>query len=161
MRGELERVEPDTAHPNSAPHRGSLWARHSCRSCPLEIDLHRRALLLSWFCHVEVELCFGDLEVTVQDCSFQSFDEEAVLVKCNGRQRPVTRRAALGLLLNRVKRMRISPGMTIKIVCGEAVYCKEDIARLLESHAYQDWLSNPRRPQLLQTGRRLMPRALR
>ena len=110
---------------------------------------------------MEVELCFGNLEATVQECSFQPFDAEAVLIKRNGRQRPVTRRAALGLLLNRVKRMRISPGMTIKIVCGEAVYCKEDIAHLLETDAYKEWLSTPRRPLLLQAGRRPMGRGLR
>ena len=97
----------------------------------------------------------------MQDCSSQAFEEEAVLIKRNGRQRPVTRRAALGLLLNRVKRMRISPGMTIQIVCGEAVYCKEDIARLLETDAYKEWLSNPRRPLLLQAGKRPMGRGLR
>jgi len=45
-------------------------------------------------------------------------DEEAVLIKRNGRRRPMTHRAALGLLLNRVKRMRVPPGTTIEIVCG-------------------------------------------
>jgi hypothetical protein len=94
--------------------------------------------------------------VTVRDCSVHSFDEEAVLIKRNGRHRPVTRRTALGLLVNRVKRMRISSVMTIEIVCGETVYSKEDIARLVETDAYKEWLSNPRRA-LLQADKRLTP----
>jgi hypothetical protein len=100
-------------------------------------------------------------EVTVRDGSVHCFDEAAVLIRRNGRHRPVTRRATLGLLVNRVKRMRIFSVMTIKIVCGETVYSKDDIARLVETDAYKEWLSNPRRPLCLEARRRPMPSRLR
>ena len=75
-----------------------------------------------------------------------SFENEAVLLKYTGRTRPTSHNARLGLLLNRVKRMRVPKGARIEIVCGDAVYSEADIARLLNSANYQDWLSRPRRP---------------
>jgi hypothetical protein len=72
------------------------------------------------------------------------FESDAVLVKHNSRGHRRTHRAALGLLLNRVKRMRITPGTRIEIICGGAVYRYPDILKLLESRQYRDWLSGPR-----------------
>jgi hypothetical protein len=73
------------------------------------------------------------------------FAAEAVLVKRNGRRPPTTRRAPLGLLLNRVKRMRADKAARIEIVCGGKVYHHADMLRLLDSDEYRRWLVWPAR----------------
>jgi hypothetical protein len=70
-------------------------------------------------------------------------EREAILVTRTNRGRR-TRRAALGLLLNRVKRMRIREKTQVEIICGDKVYSHADIIALLDSRQYDDWLSAPR-----------------
>jgi hypothetical protein len=68
-----------------------------------------------------------------------------LLVKHNDRRSPTTRRAPLGLLLNRVKRMRPDKVAKIEIVCGGRVYRQDDMLRLLDSDEYKRWLAWPTR----------------
>lgn len=72
------------------------------------------------------------------------FNADAVLIRHNGRGRRPVHQARLGLLLNCVKRMRIPPATEIEIICGDTLCRHTDIVALLNSQAYQDWLSAPR-----------------
>jgi hypothetical protein len=73
------------------------------------------------------------------------FAADAVLVKHNGHRPPTTRRAPLGLLLNRVKRMRADKAAKLEIVCGDRVYRHADMLDLLDSNEYKQWLAWPTR----------------
>jgi hypothetical protein len=73
------------------------------------------------------------------------FAADAVLVKHNGKGPPSTRRAPLGLLLNRVKRMRVDKAAKLEIVCGGKVYRHPDMLDLIASDGYRQWLVWPRR----------------
>ena len=73
------------------------------------------------------------------------FATDALLVKRNDRRNPTTRRAPLGLLLNRVKRMRADKAAKLEIVCGGKVYRHPDMLRLLDSDEYRRWLAWPAR----------------
>ena len=71
------------------------------------------------------------------------FATDALLVKRNDRRNPS--RAPLGLLLNRVKRMRADKAAKLEIVCGGKVYRHPDMLRLLDSDEYRRWLAWPAR----------------
>lgn len=73
------------------------------------------------------------------------FATDALLVKHNNRPKPTTRRAPLGLLLNRVKRMRADKAARVEIVCGGRVYRHADMLDLLNSEEYRQWLAWPAR----------------
>jgi hypothetical protein len=73
------------------------------------------------------------------------FAADALLVKHNNGSKPTTRRAALGLLLNRVKRMRADKAARVEIVCGGRVYRHPDMLGLLDSDGYKKWLAWPSR----------------
>ena len=73
------------------------------------------------------------------------FATDALLVKRNDRRNPTTRGAPLGLLLNRVKRMRADKAAKLEIVCGGKVYRHPDMLRLLDSDEYRRWLAWPAR----------------
>jgi hypothetical protein len=73
------------------------------------------------------------------------FATDALLVKHSERRNPTTRRAPLGLLLNRVKRMRPDKVAKIEIVCGGRTYRHADMLRLLASDEYKRWLAWPTR----------------
>jgi hypothetical protein len=82
-------------------------------------------------------------EVLLEKIAVPSFDREVVLVKSNGQAQPLTHSATLGLLLNRVKRMRVRKSTTIETVCGDTTYRVDKIAELLASASYQQWLARP------------------
>jgi hypothetical protein len=71
------------------------------------------------------------------------FDAPAVLTL--HRKQHVLRRHAgpLGALLNRVRRMRVMNGASLEITCERTVYRGPDIDALIQSVAYQTWLTLP------------------
>jgi len=81
--------------------------------------------------------------MSVEDLEVGLFDVEAVLVKYRERHQIVSRRAALGLLLNRVRRMRVPYDVRIEIICGHTVFDQREIVDLLNSAAYGRWLTLP------------------
>jgi hypothetical protein len=80
-----------------------------------------------------------------------TFEADARLIMTRGNRNPTTHSAALGLLLNRVKRMWLSPNVRIKIKCGNRAYDQADISDLINGRDYQQWLMGPRYPTLALT----------
>ena len=81
--------------------------------------------------------------MVIRDIGVRSFDDPAALLIYRGSDRISPRHAPLGLLLNRVKRMRIGKGSTFEVVCENTIFSRQDVLDLLKSVEYQSWLSTP------------------
>jgi hypothetical protein len=78
----------------------------------------------------------------IEGLTANSFDVLGVLIK-SGRNAS-RREAPLGLLLNRIKRMPASKQNALAIVYRGVAFTALDIASLLDSDEYEEWLRTPR-----------------
>jgi hypothetical protein len=74
----------------------------------------------------------------------RAFDVAAVLVERGARES--RREAPLGVLLNRIKRMRMPKRAVLHIAYGAVLFDSQDIEALINSEEYETWLRAPRLP---------------